>query len=151
MAPGKAIMLFSRHAGAVLSLAPRNLKLPDFSYLAASARAYRNQGGIDAIGTSDEISRRYPRKIELDASLVPPGPQFLRIRPAGQPHEVQPVSLRLMGAAVIILGNNLTDATSITSVACRLCSSSSQYRKSRPPSLPILVAHGVRPTERKNS
>ena len=51
------------------------------------------------MGTSEEISRRYPRKIELDASLVPPGPQFLRIRPAGQPHQVQPVSLRLMGAA----------------------------------------------------
>ena len=51
------------------------------------------------MGTSEEISRRYPRQIELDASLVPPGPQFLRIRPAGQPHQVQPVSLRLMGAA----------------------------------------------------
>jgi len=51
------------------------------------------------MGTSEEIIRRYPKKIELDASLVPPGPQFLRIRPAGQPHRVQPVSLRLMGAA----------------------------------------------------
>ncbi len=51
------------------------------------------------MGTSEEISRRYPKSIELDASLVPPGPQFLRIRPAGQPHQVQPVSLRLMGAA----------------------------------------------------
>ena len=51
------------------------------------------------MGTSEEISRRYPKSIELDASLVPPGPQFLRVRPAGQPRQVQPVSLRLMGAA----------------------------------------------------
>ncbi len=51
------------------------------------------------MGTSEEISRRYPKNIELDASLVPPGPQFLRVRPAGQPRQVQPVSLRLMGAA----------------------------------------------------
>src|SRR2546429_9480015 len=99
MAPeqGGHAILSSR--GAILNLAPRNLKIPDFSYLAASARAYRNQGGIDAMGTSEEISQRYPRKIELDASLVPPGPQFLRVRPAGLPHQVQPVSLRLMGAA----------------------------------------------------
>ena len=50
------------------------------------------------MGTSEEISRRYPKEIELHEILVPPGPQFLRARP-GEPQVHQPVSLRLMGAA----------------------------------------------------
>src|SRR6266436_7371897 len=50
------------------------------------------------MGTSEEISRRYPKEIELHEILVPPGPQFLRARP-GEPQVHQRVSLRLMGAA----------------------------------------------------
>jgi len=51
------------------------------------------------MGTNEEISRRYPKKIELNASVLTPGPQFLRVRPSGQPEAHQPVSVRLMGAA----------------------------------------------------
>jgi L-amino acid N-acyltransferase YncA len=50
------------------------------------------------MGMSEEIGRRYPREISLDDGLVPPGPQFLRVRPGGQP-QVQRVKLRLMEAA----------------------------------------------------
>jgi L-amino acid N-acyltransferase YncA len=50
------------------------------------------------MGTIEEIRRRYPRQIELDESQVPPGPQFLRIRPGGQP-QIRSVPLRLMGSA----------------------------------------------------
>ena len=51
------------------------------------------------MGTSEEISRRYPKEMELDAGVVPPGPQFLRVRPGGQPEAHRPVPVRLMGAA----------------------------------------------------
>jgi L-amino acid N-acyltransferase YncA len=54
---------------------------------------------IDPMGTNEEIRRRYPREIELDRGVVPPGPQFLRFRPSGQPEVHRPVSVRLMGAA----------------------------------------------------
>jgi hypothetical protein len=50
------------------------------------------------MGMSEEIGRRYPREISLDDGQVPPGPQFLRVRPGGQP-QVQRVKLRLMEAA----------------------------------------------------
>jgi L-amino acid N-acyltransferase YncA len=48
------------------------------------------------MGTQSEISKRYPRKIELDESLGMPGPSFLRVRPGGQP-QIRQVSIRLMG------------------------------------------------------
>ena len=51
------------------------------------------------MGTSEEIRHRYPKDIELDAGVVPPGPQFLRFRPSGQPEGHRPVSVRLMGAS----------------------------------------------------
>jgi len=35
----------------------------------------------------------------LDAGVVPPGPQFLRVKAGGQPETHRPVSVRLMGAA----------------------------------------------------
>jgi L-amino acid N-acyltransferase YncA len=60
--------------------------------------------------TNPDISKRYPRTIELDESLGSPGPSFMRIRPGGQP-QVRPVGLRLMGAAdkdsIILLARSL--------------------------------------------
>jgi L-amino acid N-acyltransferase YncA len=50
------------------------------------------------MGTNPEISKRYPRKIELDETLGSLGPSFLRVRPGGQP-QVRQVSLRVMHAA----------------------------------------------------
>jgi L-amino acid N-acyltransferase YncA len=50
------------------------------------------------MGTNPEISKRYPRKIELDETLGSLGPSFLRVRPGGQP-QVRQVSLRAMEAA----------------------------------------------------
>ena len=62
------------------------------------------------MGTKPEISKRYPRKIELDESLGAPGPSFMRIRPGGQP-QVRPVSIRLMGPAdkdsILLLARHL--------------------------------------------
>jgi L-amino acid N-acyltransferase YncA len=49
------------------------------------------------MGTTPEISNRYPRKIQLDESLGTPSPSFYRARPSGTP-QVRPVSVRLMGA-----------------------------------------------------
>jgi L-amino acid N-acyltransferase YncA len=49
------------------------------------------------MGTNPEISKRYPRKIELDETLGSLGPSFLRVRPGGQP-QVRQVSLRVMEA-----------------------------------------------------
>jgi L-amino acid N-acyltransferase YncA len=50
------------------------------------------------MGTSEEISRRYPKEIDLREVLVPPGPQFLRARP-GEPQVHRRVRLRLMTPA----------------------------------------------------
>src|SRR5438477_582306 len=47
------------------------------------------------MGTSEEISRRYPKDIDLREILMPPGPQFLRARPA-EPQVHQRVPVRLM-------------------------------------------------------
>ena len=44
-----------------------------------------------------EITKRYPREIELDESLGSPGPSFYRVRPGGKP-QLRPVPLRLMSA-----------------------------------------------------
>jgi L-amino acid N-acyltransferase YncA len=49
------------------------------------------------MGTNPEISRHYPKKIELDDTLVLTGPQFLRLKPGGSPHSNE-IPLRLMGA-----------------------------------------------------
>lgn len=38
------------------------------------------------MGTSEEINRRYPKNIELDASLVPAGPQY----PGSDGHDLRP-------------------------------------------------------------
>ena len=35
----------------------------------------------------------------MDAGVVPPGPQFLRVRPGGQPEAHRPIAVRLMDAA----------------------------------------------------
>jgi hypothetical protein len=51
--------------------------------------------GINPMVTSEEISRRYPKEIDLHEILVPQGPQFLRARP-GEPQVHQRVSVRLM-------------------------------------------------------
>jgi L-amino acid N-acyltransferase YncA len=62
------------------------------------------------MGTTPEISKRYPRKIALDESLGIPGPSFLRVRPGGQP-QVRQVSIRLMGPAdkdsILLLARHL--------------------------------------------
>jgi L-amino acid N-acyltransferase YncA len=50
------------------------------------------------MGTSEEISRRYPKDIDLREILMPPGPQFLRARP-GEPQVHQRVPVRLMRPA----------------------------------------------------
>ncbi|MBV8356783.1 MAG: GNAT family N-acetyltransferase [Deltaproteobacteria bacterium] len=50
------------------------------------------------MATSEDISRRYPKEIDLREMLVPPGPQFLRARP-GEPQVHQRVSVRLMQPA----------------------------------------------------
>ena len=50
------------------------------------------------MGTSEAISQRYPKEIELDINAVPVGPQFLRVRPSGKPQAHLPVPLRLMAA-----------------------------------------------------
>jgi len=50
------------------------------------------------MSTNQEISKRYPRKIELDETRGSPGPSFLRVRPGGQP-QIRQVSLRLMEAS----------------------------------------------------
>jgi L-amino acid N-acyltransferase YncA len=50
------------------------------------------------MGINTEISKRYPRKIELDETRGSLGPSFLRVRTGGQP-QVRQVSLRVMGAA----------------------------------------------------
>jgi len=47
--------------------------------------------------TRPDISKRYPREIELDESLGTPGPSFFRVRPTGTPQR-RPVSIRLMSA-----------------------------------------------------
>jgi L-amino acid N-acyltransferase YncA len=47
------------------------------------------------MGRSEEISRRYPKEIDLREILTPPGPQFLRARPS-EPQVHQRVSVRLM-------------------------------------------------------
>jgi L-amino acid N-acyltransferase YncA len=50
------------------------------------------------MGTSEEISRRFPKEIDLREILMPPGPQFLRARP-GEPQVHQRVPVRLMKPA----------------------------------------------------
>ena len=50
------------------------------------------------MGTKLEISQRYPKTLELDENPVVPGPQFLRVRMAGQPQS-RPVLIRLMAEA----------------------------------------------------
>jgi len=50
------------------------------------------------MGTNLEISRHYPKKIELDETLVQTGPQFLRLKTATGAPQLRQVSLRLMGA-----------------------------------------------------
>jgi len=50
------------------------------------------------MGTNPEISKRYPRKIELDETQGLRGPSFLRVRSGGQ-RQIRQVSLRVMGAA----------------------------------------------------
>jgi hypothetical protein len=50
------------------------------------------------MGKHPEISQRYPKEIELDESLLPPGPSFFRMRPASK-RQVRQVPLRLMNAA----------------------------------------------------
>jgi hypothetical protein len=49
------------------------------------------------MGTNPEISRHYPKKVELDETLVLTGPQFLRLKPGGSP-QIHQIPLRLMGA-----------------------------------------------------
>jgi L-amino acid N-acyltransferase YncA len=51
------------------------------------------------MGTNSEISRQYPKKIELDETVVLTGPQFLRLRPGASPPTTRQIPLRLMGAA----------------------------------------------------
>jgi hypothetical protein len=53
---------------------------------------------MDEMGINTEISKRYPRKIELDETWGSLGPSFLRVRTGGQP-QMRQVSLRVMGAA----------------------------------------------------
>jgi L-amino acid N-acyltransferase YncA len=48
------------------------------------------------MGTNPEISQHYPKKIELDETLVQTGPQFLRLKPGGAP-QMRQIPLRLMG------------------------------------------------------
>jgi hypothetical protein len=50
------------------------------------------------MATSEEISRGYPKDIDLREILMPPGPQFLRAR-AGEPQVHQRVPVRLMKPA----------------------------------------------------
>lgn len=50
------------------------------------------------MGTSEEMSRRYPKEIDLREILMPPGPQFLRARPA-EPQIHRRVPVRLMKPA----------------------------------------------------
>ena len=50
------------------------------------------------MSTKEEISRRYPKEIELREILVPAGPQFLRARPS-DPQVHRRVPVRLMQAA----------------------------------------------------
>jgi len=50
------------------------------------------------MGTSEEISRRYPKEIDLREILMPPGPQFLRARPS-EPQVHRRVPVRLMKPA----------------------------------------------------
>jgi L-amino acid N-acyltransferase YncA len=50
------------------------------------------------MGTVAEISKRYPRAIDLDETVGLRGPSFLRVRPGGQP-QFRSVSLRVMSAA----------------------------------------------------
>jgi L-amino acid N-acyltransferase YncA len=50
------------------------------------------------MGTSEEINRRFPKEIDLREVLTPPGPQFLRARPAA-PQVHQRVPVRLMEPA----------------------------------------------------
>ena len=50
------------------------------------------------MGASEEISRRFPKEIDLREILMPPGPQFLRARPA-TPQVHQRVPVRLMEPA----------------------------------------------------
>ena len=49
------------------------------------------------MGTNPEISRQYPKKIELDETPVQTEPQFLRLKPGGSP-QIRHIPLRLMGA-----------------------------------------------------
>jgi L-amino acid N-acyltransferase YncA len=49
------------------------------------------------MGTNLEVSRHYPKKIELDDTPVLTGPQFLRLKPGGSPH-LHEIPLRLMSA-----------------------------------------------------
>jgi L-amino acid N-acyltransferase YncA len=49
------------------------------------------------MGTNPEISRHYPKKIELDETVVLTGPQFLRLRPGASPPTTRQIPLRLMG------------------------------------------------------
>jgi L-amino acid N-acyltransferase YncA len=49
------------------------------------------------MGTIAEISKRYPRTIDLDETLGSLGPSFLRVRPGGHP-QIRRVSLRVMEA-----------------------------------------------------
>lgn len=48
------------------------------------------------MGTDPEISRHYPKNIELDETPVRTGPQFLRLKPGGSP-QMRQIPLRLMG------------------------------------------------------
>jgi L-amino acid N-acyltransferase YncA len=50
------------------------------------------------MGTNPEISRHYPKKVELDETLVLTGPQFLRLKPGGGSPQIHQIPLRLMGA-----------------------------------------------------
>jgi len=50
------------------------------------------------MGTNPEISRHYPKKIELDETLVQTGPQFLRLKTGSGAPQMREVPLRLMGA-----------------------------------------------------
>lgn len=49
------------------------------------------------MGTNAEISRRYPKQIELDETLVQTGPQFLRLKSGAIPPDMRRIPLRLMG------------------------------------------------------
>jgi L-amino acid N-acyltransferase YncA len=49
------------------------------------------------MGTNPEISRHYPKRIELDETLVQTGPQFLRLKSGATP-QMRQIPLRLMGA-----------------------------------------------------